>query len=120
MKGLLQMKKLFFDYRYSIEGDETEKVYEWERKSLEIPDSIKSLKEAIGYIVDFYSEVNFYMVEEVRFICKRDLKVVIYLEEIAGVYRTIELKDFKITYILDEEAEDYIYELEQNGNYTLA
>lgn len=90
------MKKLLFNYRYSFEDNEVEKVYEWENKSLGIPDTIKTLKEAVGYLVDFYSEVNYYMVEEVRFICKRDLKVVMYLDEIAGVFRTIELKDFKI------------------------
>ena len=90
------MKKLLFNYRYSFEDDETEKVYEWENKSLGIPDAIKTLKESIGYLVDFYSEVNYYMVEDVHFICKRDLKVVMHLDEIAGVFRTIELKDFEL------------------------
>lgn len=90
------MKKLLFNYRYSFQDDEAERVYDWENESLEIPNTIKTLKEAVGYLVDFYSEVNFYIVDEVRFICKRDLKVVMYLDEIAGVFRTIELKDFEI------------------------
>lgn len=90
------MKVVKYRYRYTVISDDYTRVWNDEEKTLVIPDEY-TLKQAIGYVVDFQCEVNFNLIDEIRFNNhRRDLQVNIYLDACEGYEKIISLKDFEI------------------------